>query len=56
MRGKNIIVCGLYLYLQYDHQMCLVDTRTGVASGEGPFSIVDSVLGFGFFFGPDLQR
>lgn len=31
------IVCSLYLYLQDDHQMCLVDTRIGVASGEALF-------------------
>lgn len=31
------IVCGLYLYLQDDRQMCLVDTRIGVASGEALF-------------------
>lgn len=31
------IICSLYLYLQYGHQMCLVDTHVGVASGEAPF-------------------
>lgn len=30
--------------------MCLVDTRTGVASGDAPLSMVDSDLGFFFFF------
>lgn len=30
-------VCSLYLYLQDDHQMCLVDTQIGVASGEALF-------------------
>lgn len=38
------IVWSLYLYLQDDHQMCLVDTRIGVASGEALFYIVHFAL------------
>lgn len=32
-----LLSSSLYLYLQDDRRMCLVDTRRGVASGEGLF-------------------
>lgn len=54
VRNKHLfIVFSLYLYLQYGHQMCLVDTRTGVASGEAPFFYSGPVL---VVFCPELQR